>query len=869
VGRRSPSFALPIRAGALAFLLALPSLQFNPLQAATAGQAFDRAVFLYQRGESREALTAFRRLAASTGNRDPALAAAALNNACSIASDLGDFQRAARDCDAALQLRRQQKDSEGEAETLSNLGRVQEALGESAEAARSFSSSLALARRIGDREGEAIALGNLGSLEISIGRFSSALDRFAEMEALALRHRGEPWSPRQAAVARIDRGVALERVGARREALALYRQLLADPRALDPGQQGALLVSTGVLYRNLGDPVQAESAFREAIALFERQGDEPGLSNASLNLGLALHLNLSRSRAAEAAFREALKRSRASGDRTEEILDLVYLGRLLTETGRLDEAEESFERCLEVAQAPGSAEGRWSAFDGLGRVARARGDLPSALRHFEAALADIESIRAGLATSAQRAGYFGDKREVYSAAVSVLVEMDRGQPGKGFALRAFELVQRAKARDLLDLLHLSGAPKDSAGSLNPNTSRRGAPPLRAPEIQRRLGAGIVLEYFATESRLLLWVLRSRSLRLFDLGEKAPYLAATGQVHRSLARGEEPDPEAVARLSKGLLIGLAETAQGEEPPLHIAGDGLLRYLPFEILEDPGRPGRRLIERSAVSYLPSASTLGALGRRDEGEAETRFLGVGAPVSPEVSAGSSLSALLAERFRLAPLPGAAREIAAARAALGGKALLLTGSGATESGLRAALASKPAVLHFATHAVIDEGQGQGAAILLSPDAREDGLLVPEEIARLPRSRALTILAACKTALVDDSEGRALTSLTGAFLAAGSPAVVATLWDVGDADSEAFMRQLYARLGRGEPPAEAVRQAKLAMLADPRWKNPARWAGYVVVGDGPPVVPRRTAWAWTAGAAGLGLLLWALSRYRRPHQTV
>lgn len=857
--RRSPAFALAAQAGALGLLLSLQ------LRAAPPDEAFERAVALYQRGEAREALSAFRGLAASAGNGDPALAAAALNNACSIAGDLGAWEGASRDCGEALRLRRRLGDAEGEAETLNNLGRAQEALGESAEAGRSYRASLALARRLGDGEGEAVALGNVGSLDLSTGRFSAALDRFAEMEALALRHAGEPWSSGQAAVARIDRGVALERVGARREALDLYRRLLADPRALEARQRAPLLVSTGVLYRNLGDPVRAEGAFREAIALFERQGDEPGLSNAYLNLGLALHLNLSRRRAAEGAYREALARARGSGDRTEEILDLFYLGRLLTETGRLDEAQASFERCLEAAEGAGSAEGRWSALDGLGRVARARGDLPAALRRFEAALAEIESIRAALATGAQRAGYFGDKREVYGAAVSVLVEMDRAGPGRGFDVRAFELVQRAKARDLLDLLHLPDEPGSS------EARRRGARPLGAAEIQSRLGGRVVLEYFATESRLLLWVVGPRSLRLFDLGDKAPLLLAIGKVHRSLARGEEPDPEALAGLSRGLLAGLAGAPGGAGRPLLVAADGLVRYLPFEILEDPRRPGRRLIEGSTVGYLPSASTLGGLARGKAEGAETRFVGVGAPLPPIGRAGGALAALLAQRFRLAPLPGAERELAAARDELGGRSQLLTGAGATEGKLRGALAARPAVLHFATHAVIDERPGRGAAILLSPTAQDDGLLVPEEIAQLPRSRALTILAACKTALVDDGEGRALTSLTGAFLASGSPAVIATLWDVGDADSEALMRQLYARLGRGETPAEALRQAKLAMLADPRWKNPARWAAYVVVGEGPPVAPRWGGWVWGAlgAAAAAALLIWGGTRLHRPHPTV
>jgi len=67
-------------------------------------------------------------------------------------------------------------------------------------------------------------------------------------------------------------------------------------------------------------------------------------------------------------------------------------------------------------------------------------------------------------------------------------------------------------------------------------------------------------------------------------------------------------------------------------------------------------------------------------------------------------------------------------------------------------------------------------------------------------------------------------------------------------------MEQLYAQLGRGLPPDEALRQAKLRLRADPRWNHPALWSGYVLVGEAPPVAPRQNLWE-LMGAAVLALL--------------
>jgi tetratricopeptide (TPR) repeat protein len=779
--------------------------------APAAARSIDEAIALHSAGRLREALRAYRTVAAATAVSDPAVAAAALNNACVLLGDLGDFRAALPDCREALRLRRALDDPAAVAETLNNLGLTLEALGRPAEAEPAFRAALALNRRLGDAEAQAINLGNLAALALTRGGYSEAMRLYRQAGDLAARHGGEPWAAEQRAIARINQGVVLEKMGAFREALDLYKELLAGSEALEPRRRAALLVNAGVIQRNLGDPVSAVAAFREAVDFFRRTEDLAGLSNAFLNLGLALHLNLERPDEAEAAYREALRLARTSGDRTEEIQDLFYLGRLLVARGRLAEAEAVFQQCLRAAQESGSAEGQWSAREGLGRTAAARGDLAGALAHFERALHEIERVRAGLAREGWRAGYFGDKRAVYAATVDVLWRMERRSRGRG-AARALEVVQGAKARDLLDALGAGRAP---------------AAPLRAAEIRERAGEGTVLEYFFGEDHLYLWTIRRSGLRMADLGPKRPVLDAVLRVHRSLARGAEPPSADVGRLSRILL-----TAAEPGELLHIAPDGLLHYLPFEILERSGIP---LIEKTAVVYLSSASVLG-LRRTEGGGAPLRLIGLGAPLRPRTAV---------------PLPATTRELTTIARLLGGRSVLLLGERATEEAFRSAMTRRARVVHLATHTTVAEGPGGGAAILLSPSGKDDGLLHPAEIAGLRARCDLAVLAACRTALGSGEEGRALASLTGSFLAAGSPSVVATLWDVGDASTAVFMEQLYAQLGRGRTPAEALRRAKLRLRADPRWNRPSLWAGYVLVGDGPRVAPRR--WPW--GAAILVLL--------------
>jgi tetratricopeptide (TPR) repeat protein len=830
----------------------LPALLLLAAAPLASGVSIDDALALHQAGKLREALVAYHAVAAArAADADPAVTATARHNACALQIDLGDYSSALPDCREALRLLRRVGDPETLGRALNNLGLVLEMTGDPAAAEGGYREALELNRRRGDAEGQVINLANLGALATSGGQYSRALILHGEAAALAARHRGEPWAAEQIRIARINQAVVLEKLGAFREALDLDRGVLGE--AMDPRRRAALLVNTGVLYRNLGDPVRAADAFREAIASQGRLGDTAALSNAWLNLGLAQHLNLEHPAEAERSFREALRLAEASGDRTEEIQDLFYLGRLLLGRGRLDEAEAVFRRGLTAAEAAGSPEGRWSAREGLGRLAAARGDLPRALSELEGALAEIERVRAGLSRP-RRAGYFGNKRAVYAAAVAVLGELERRQPGKGWAERALETVQRAKARDLLDAL---------------GAGRRPAPPLRAADLRARAGDGVVLEYFLGETGLYLWIIRRDGIRMAGLGPQGPVLDAVGRVHHALSHGGEPSREDLAALDRTLL-GPAGPLTSPGSVLRIAPDGRLRYLPFELLADPAAPSVPLVERTAVVYLPSGSALNAPGTpeladRSHRPAPLRLAGFGDPVLPSAGPAGSASptpaGLLVERFGLAHLPAAGRELQEVGSLLGGPRDLYTGARATESAFRRSVARGARVVHLATHTVVDERPGRGAAILLSPQGDDDGLLTPDEIARLDGRTDLTVLAACRTALGGEGDGGALASLTGAFLAAGSRGVVATLWDVDDAATAVFMEQLYDRLGRGDPPAEALRRAKQRLRADPRWNRPSLWAGYVLIGEPPPVAPTRTVWVWVAGMGVVILAGWGVWR--------
>jgi hypothetical protein len=78
---------------------------------------------------------------------------------------------------------------------------------------------------------------------------------------------------------------------------------------------------------------------------------------------------------------------------------------------------------------------------------------------------------------------------------------------------------------------------------------------------------------------------------------------------------------------------------------------------------------------------------------------------------------------------------------------------------------------------------------------------------------------------------GDELVGLTRAFFFAGTPTVVASLWNVDDEATALLMEHFYTYLGQGMGKAAALRQAQLEVMED--YPDPYYWAGFVLSGDG------------------------------------
>ncbi len=546
------------------------------------------------------------------------------------------------------------------------------------------------------------------------------------------------------------------------------------------------------------------------------------------------------------------------------------LGLAAAGQGDFPVAVSNLEEALRLSQRPGFVA---ATQERLGRVYRGVGRLPEAEVALRQAVASVEDMRSLLQSEELRETFVEDKMEAYAQLVQVL--FDQGKLGE-----AFEVSERARARAFLDLLGnrvsltkganaaLIGEEKalqeriaqlkahiprgdDQEETVEEEAESEEAPlpdqayphrelelareaytaflarvrslnreqaslmtvePLTLADVQALLPPGaVLLEYFVDGGRTLLWAISRETLQAIPLKIGRVELARRVTELRELiaSRGRTED---LQRAARELYITLVAPAfpSGFPRELLIVPHDALHYLPFQALMSA--PGRYLIQDAPLYNYSSASLMQFTRAKAQAGAATLF----ALGNPDLQ-----DPTLNLRF-------AEREVRAV-ADLFPDSVFLTRQEATKAkGLEHS--PRHSLLHFATHAELDETDPLGSALRLAPSRGDDGRLEVQEVFGLDLHASLVVLSACETALGKLTRGDELTGLTRAFIYAGTPSIITTLWKVSDRASYELMRAFYEHLKAGRDKAAALRQAQLATLA--KYPHPYYWAAYQLTGE-------------------------------------
>lgn len=138
--------------------------------------------------------------------------------------------------------------------------------------------------------------------------------------------------------------------------------------------------------------------------------------------------------------------------------------------------------------------------------------------------------------------------------------------------------------------------------------------------------------------------------------------------------------------------------------------------------------------------------------------------------------------------------------------------------------------LLHFAVPGVLSPGDPLDSSLFLSPGDGEDGRLAAREIYSRPfQGRAVILSGAQAVPGGGEAGGSEAVGLPGAFLYAGSPSVISTLWTIPDQARTVLVDDLYRHLLKNESVAEALRHAQHNMIR--RGYAPFFWAAFVSTG--------------------------------------
>jgi CHAT domain-containing protein len=176
--------------------------------------------------------------------------------------------------------------------------------------------------------------------------------------------------------------------------------------------------------------------------------------------------------------------------------------------------------------------------------------------------------------------------------------------------------------------------------------------------------------------------------------------------------------------------------------------------------------------------------------------------------------------------PLKGAEREIRDIQGRFAGSVpAVYTGAQATPDAYRKAGPASFSLIHFAAHAEANAVKPLESAVILSHDK-----LYARDVIDLPIHADLVTLSACRGAGSRAYAGEGLMGFAWAFLRAGARSVVAGLWDASDESTAPLMDQFYGGVAAKQRPAEALRNAKLALLrGDPKYRKPFYWGPFQV----------------------------------------
>lgn len=784
-----------------------------------------------------------------------------LNIIGEVYREQGHYDEALKWYGQALTIMQEVEDRDGESVTFNNIGLVHGAQGRYEEALRQYKQALSIVRKTGSRTTEGTLLHNIGLVYKAQGRYGEALTQY-EQSLVIMREVGN----RSGVGTTLNAiGMVYAAQGRYSKARTCFEQALAIARGMgNRAEEGSALNNIGLVCEAQGHNREARTRFEQALAIARELGNRDEEGSALNNIGLVYRTQEHYSRALE-HYQQALAIAREIGNRIGEGSTLNNIGLVYLAQERYSNALVYYEQALAIAREIGNRADEGIALHNIGAVYQEQKKYAEAQSYFEASATLLDSLRQEAGSSLARSGFTGKFAGVYRRLTLNTVRL-------GHFEEAFFTSERGRARTFLDeitsgavtlsdnvagdllqqeqtlfarrrsiddeLARLQAQPEKKAERIADLKTQRvqiqqdyevtlvrlravneelaalaSGEPLRVKEVQQLLpDESTLLAYFMLDDETIaVFLLTHEQFEVFELSVDVATLRKLIDSLYLFANTDVAHPKSLVALHTYLLTPLLERIT--TPHLIIVPHAILHYVPFAALTD----GKiYLVDHFVLTTLPSASTLPfVLEKRRDPATLPPPLVFGNPTTESLN---PLRFAEREAKRIGKLYGVSP---------------WTSEQATKERL-IEHAEGAGIVHLAAHGKFNTSEPLESFIALASDSgkQQDGRLTVREIYnRLRLTQAdLVVLSACQTNVGDISNGDEVIGLTRAFIFAGTPSIISTLWSVDDRATGRLMERFYTHLRARISKAEALRKAQQEVRAE--YPNPYYWGAFVLSGD-------------------------------------
>ncbi len=344
------------------------------------------------------------------------------------------------------------------------------------------------------------------------------------------------------------------------------------------------------------------------------------------------------------------------------------------------------------------------------------------------------------------------------------------------------------------------------------------------ELQKFIGPKeTILSFHQTESELYIIIVTTKKNSFVKISFSKDIQEDITTLYELLSKPKVGEYNVTNKLSRKIYNHILHPCLQNDNNINltIIADGLIAYIPFGALMDGPKKYDYVICRRNIRYTNSATIL------------TR------PLQQSNKKGNKLLAI-SPSFDSNPdfnsLPFNKQEVGLISEYFEGK--ILSDENATLQNFLD-LKNKYSLLHFATHALVNDEEPDYSFLSFTAENNSNNLLYVKDLYNSNIDAQMVTLSACQTGVGKLQKGEGMLSLARGFQYSGVKSITTSLWKNDDQTTSELMGFYYKHLRNGYTKSKALQKAKLDYLRtteEEELKHPYYWASFVILGDNTPI---------------------------------